>query len=198
MSYDGWRPVRFDDFVPGMKKSNLSILIWTCIYLLNLVLVFVFQGMVYDLPDEQVHDLLNDVLYGGETVESDLFPGCQVLDAYPGMFFLLQDSDGNLEIAVLKQSEVIRDYKIDQTVPVPQGQDVAVNFETEWQKYTMRILDGNRIDWDGTIDEPNGDLGTVFWRSYISGNGLMIYMLIAVVMLLAEYGIYCQIQKLRE
>ena len=109
MSYEGWRPVRFDDFVPGMKKSNLSILIWTCIYLLNLVLVFVFQGMVYDLPDEQVHDLLNDVLYGGETVESDLFPGCQVLDAYPGMFFLLQDSDGNLEIAVLKQSEVIRD-----------------------------------------------------------------------------------------
>lgn len=198
MGYEGWRPVRFDDFVPGMKKNNWAILIWTCIYLLNLVLVFVFQGMVYDLPDEQVHDLLNDVLYGGETVESDLFPGCQVLDAYPGMFFLLQDSDGNLEIAVLKQSEVIRDYKIDQAIPVPQGQDVAVNFETEWQKYTMRILDGNRIDWDGTIDEENRDLGTVFWRSYISGNGLTVYLLIAVVMLLAEYGIYCQIQKLRE
>ena len=198
MSYDGWRPVRFDDFVPGMKKSNLSILIWTLIYLLDLVLVFVFQGIVYDLPSNEVYDLEYQVRYEAEgPVESELFPDCQVLDAY-SKFFLLRDSEENLELAVLKQGGLIGGYKIDDTISVPEGQDVAVNIETEWNVYTLRIVDGSHIDEEGTLVEQNRDLWTVFWRSYISGNGLTVYLLIAVAMLLAEYGVYCQIQKLRE
>lgn len=198
MAYEGWRPVRFDDFVPGMKKSNWSILIWTVIYLLDLALVFVFQGMVYDLPMDEVGDLITQAHYIEEgPVESELFPGCQVLDAYEYMF-LMRNGDGELEIAVLKQNSVIQAYKVDEIIPVPEGKEVAVNAETEWQKYTVLILDGNRIDRDGSLSEINRDLGMVFWRSFISGNGLTIYMLIAVVMLLAEYAVYCAIEKLRE
>ena len=198
MSYDGWRPVRFDDFVPGMKKSNLSILIWTLIYLLDLVLVFVFQGIVYDLPSNEVYDLEYQVRYEAEgPVESELFPDCQVLDAY-SKFFLLRDSEENLELAVLKQGGLIGGYKIDDTISVPEGQDVAVNIETEWNVYTLRIVDGSHIDEEGTLVEQNRDLWTVFWRSYISGNGLTVYLLIAVVMLLAEYAVYCAIEKLRQ
>ena len=198
MSYDGWRPVRFDDFVPRMKKSNLSILAWTLIYLMNLVLVFVFQGIIYDLPSKEVDDLAYRVRYeAAGPVESELFPGYQVLDAYSN-FFLLRGSEGELELAVLKQGGSIRGYKIEDTLSVPEGQDVALNIETERNVYTLRIVDGSYIDEEGTLVEQNRNLGAVFWRSYISGNTLTVELLIAVVMLLVEYGIYCQIQKLRE
>lgn len=195
--YNGWRPARFDDFVPGMKKNNWAILIWTLIYLLDLVLVFVIQGLSYNLPMDEVNGLLEQVRNQEGAVQTDIFPDCQVLDGCSDMF-LLRDSGGTLKLAVLKQNGILWRYKVDQTITVPEGEDVAVNVETMYSIYTLRIVEGSRIDWESTLVEQNKDPMTIFWRSLVSGHDLQINMLIAVVMLLIEYGFYCQLQKLRE
>lgn len=197
--YEGWRPVRFDDFVPGMKKNNWAILIWTLIYLLDLVLIIVIQGVSYDLPRNEIEDLFTLVHYNSEDpVQTELFPGCEVIDGYPGypgFYFLMRDSEGVLKVLTFQENEVLRRFKIAAEVTVPEAEDVAVNIDTPRVKATMRILNGTRFDWDG-CEEERTTLDIILPDG--SSKLMSIYLLIAVVMLLVEYGIYCQIQKLRE
>jgi len=197
--YEGWRPVRFDDVVPGMKKNNWAILIWTLIYLLDLVLIIVIQGVSYNLPQNEIEDLFTLVHYNSEDpVQTELFPGCEVMDGYPGypgFYFLMRDSEGVLKVMAFQENQVLNRFKVAEEVTVPEAEDVAVNIETPRVKATLRILHGTRFDWDG-CEEKRTTLDIILPDG--SSKQMGVYMFIAVMMLLVEYGIYCQIQKLRE
>jgi len=193
--YEGWRPVRFDDVVPEMKKNNWAILIWTLLYLLDLVLILAVEGIIYDLPRAELEPLFGRESY--VNFKSDLFPDCEFLDEYGerGRYYLMRDSSGTLKVLTFQENKVLMRFKVAAEVTVPEAEDVAVNIETPRVKATLRILDGTRFDW-----EKCGDERTTLDMILPDGGSkqMSIYLLIAVVMLLVEYGIYCQIQKLRE
>lgn len=194
--YNGWRPVRFDDVVPEMKKNNWAVLIWTCVYLLNLGLILLVQSLSYSLPSEVVDQDMN-YAHLEAAVESEVFPGWTILDFMPsswGDYLLMEDEAGTQKLVRLQENLVLRRYKVAVEATVPQGQDVAVNMDTYLEKATIRVTDG-RIDWSASATECTA-MGMMMQRG--SSKTMGVYLFIAVILLLIEYGIYCQIQKLRE
>ena len=189
MSYDGWRPVRFDDFVPGMKKSNWSILAWTLLFLVDLVLVFGLRGLTYNMTWDEV----NQVTYQEGVA---FFSGYEVLNRMPRQAFLMRDDKGNLEVGLLEHEALLNKYKVGKTVRVPDGEDVTVTIRTMEKVGTFRILEGKRFDMSNSNVKQTfmGQLMDTLRGNYPLG----VCMTYAVILLLLEYSVYCWIEKLRE
>lgn len=197
MSYDGWRPVRFDDFVPGMKKNNLSILVWTALFLLNLAAVLAMQYYVYypiEAPAEQIQ--LHGYGYP-DFSETAYFEGCELLDMYGAgnyhYWVLYRNPAGESRMVCISENDIFHRHRIDKDSDTPISKDAEVTVLTmdcATHNRAFRILNGERID--NELQE----MKIKFLGSLLDGprKQMGLCMLVAVVILLVEYGLY---EKLR-
>ena len=199
MSYNGWRQVRFDDFVPGMKKSNLSILIWTGLFLLDLCAVLAMQYFVFypiAKPTQEIQ------LYGygyPDFSQTAYFEGCEILDMYGAgnyhYWVLYRAPAGESRMVCISENDIFRRYRIDKGSDTLLSRDAEVTVLTmdcATHNRTVRILNGERIDNElqesrhkllgGLLDGPSKQMS--------------VSMFVAVVALLFEYGIYCQFRRI--
>ena len=199
MSYNGWRQVRFDDFVPGMKKNNLSILVWTVLFLLDLCAVLAMQYFVFypiAAPDTEMQ--LGDDSYP-DFSDAAYFDGCEILDMYGAgndhYWVLYRDPARESHMVCIGENDIFHRHRIDK------GSDTLISAEAEVTVLTMdctthnrtfRILNGERIDRElqeyqhkflgSLLDGPSKQMG--------------LSMFLAVLILLFEYGIYEQFRRI--
>jgi len=199
MSYNGWRQVRFDDFVPGMKKNNLSILVWTVLFLLDLCAVLAMQYFVFypiAAPDAEMQ--LGDYSYP-DFSDAAYFEGCELLDMYGAgndhYWVLYRDPAGESHMVCIGENDIFRRHRIDK------GSDTLISAEAEVTVLTMdctthnrtfRILNAERIDRE--LQES----GIKFLGSLLDGPSkqMGLSMFLAVLILLFEYGIYGQFRRI--
>lgn len=199
MSYNGWRQVRFDDFVPGMKKNNLSVLIWTVLFLLDLGLVLAMQYFIfYPIAQPEQEIQLNGREYP-DFSEAAYFEGCELLDMYGAgnyhYWVLYRDAAGESRMVCISENHIFRRHRIDKgadTLISADAEVTVLTMECATHNRTFRILNGEKIDNElqeyqhkflgSLLDGPSKQMG--------------LSMFIAVLILLFEYGVYCQLHRI--
>ena len=198
---DGWRPVRFDDMFPGMKRNNLTVLFWTALFLINLLLVVGFQYLfVYIIPQPETEfETTHGQWYFEDFSDAKFFEGCEVLDATGGNygnFYLYRDVDGQIKVVRIHNHSIFYTrYRIDRVnaQAVPAGEDVMVEMEYPGGSQTLRILDQQRFDIE-YYKSTRSILG--FFLPDSSSKTMGLYIAFAAVLLIGEYSLYCAFRKI--
>ena len=199
MSYDGWRPVRFDDFVPGMKKNNLSILIWTALFLIDLGLILGLQYFILYPIAPPEGDILLQGYSRPDFSQAAYFEGCELLDMYGAgnyhYWVLYRNSAGENRMVCISENHVLRRYRIDKTseqVISPDAEVSVITMDCLTHNRTFRILNGEKIDQEFQESQIKF-LGSLFDGA---SKQMGLNMILAVVILLVEYYIYETLRKL--
>lgn len=199
MSYNGWRQVRFDDFVPGMKKNNLSILVWTVLFLLDLAAVLAMQYFVFypiAAPTEMIE--LNGYSHPDFSEEA-YFEDCELLDIYGAgndhYWVLYLDPAGQSRMVCISENDIFRRHRIDKgsdTIISRDAEVTVLTMDCTTHNRTFRILNGERIDQE-LQESQIKFLGSLFDGA---SKQMALSMFIAVLILLLEYGVYCQLYRI--
>ena len=170
---------------PKQLKSPLMIIVWTIVFILNIVLVFMAQNMfIYPYSDFTVEGM----------AEERYFENCKILSVnqmgdnhrMPGDYYVeYVDSKGNSRIVCL---EAFPD-KMFERARLLEDTDIAVsNGMVQYEKdgETVSVSDDKYV----TEAVPEG-MFDVLWQQPNHGMFLVgIYLAVAVIMLLIEFFLY--------